>query len=89
MSKNPSLSTSATEVDRVSLLSPGRAISEKYLPSALPKRTWFSWRWFPTTMSINPSPSTSATAVEVVTLLPPARVTTVKVLPPVPNKIWF
>ena len=93
MSIIPSPSTSATEVDRVSLLPPGRATSVKVLPPALPKRIWLmiwmSASSLPTTMSMNPSPSTSATAVEVVNLLRPRRVTTEKVLPPVPNRIWF
>ena len=42
MSINPSPSTSATEVEVVCLLPPGRVTSEKVLPPALPKRTWFS-----------------------------------------------
>ena len=42
MSMNPSLSTSATEVEVVTMISPGRVTSEKVLPPA-PKRIWFSW----------------------------------------------
>ena len=64
MSMNPSLSTSATEVEVVTMISPGRVASEKVRPPALPNRTWFSWLRLLSTMSKNPSLSTSATAVD-------------------------